>query len=142
MEFVIIIAVFAAIFLVPLIRALAGSNAAANTTASGFDKLSANGIPARGLVLSSSRLSVGVTLNSGFTARRFEKRTMTLDVEIPGRAPYMCTGDFLIPRGLVEATPGTSLELAVDPRNPNNVVVLGPGGFTGPWLNLGPPQPY
>ncbi len=103
-----------------------------------MDKLAVAGLPARGLVLTSAQVAVGVTMNM----RRFERRMMTLDVEIPGRAPYICTGSFLIPRGLVEATPGASLELAVDPRNPNNIVVLGPGGFTGPWLNVGPPQPY
>jgi hypothetical protein len=137
--FILVFIIMMVIFgIAPLIRALTGSVGAANTNVGSFDRLSAAGIPARGLVLTSSKFSTGVTMN----LRRFERRTMTLDVEIPGRPPYICTGDFLIPRGLVEATPGTSLELAVDPRNANNVVVLGPGGFTGPWLNLGPPQPY
>jgi hypothetical protein len=57
-------------------------------------------------------------------------------------APYVIQGSFLIPRGVVDAIPGSSLEVAVDRANPNSVVVLGPGGFTGPWLNSGPPQPF
>jgi hypothetical protein len=97
-----------------------------------------NGMPGRGLVLASSVISVGTTVGG----RRFEQRTMTIEVEVAGRAPYVIQGTFLIPRGLVEAIPGSSLELAVDPSAPNNLVVLGPGGFTGPWLNIGPPQPY
>ncbi len=112
--------------------------AAPGRTLRALDKVGATGIPARGLVLTSSQYATNVTLNQ----RRFEKRTMTLDVEIPGRAPYQSSGDFLIPRGLVDAIPGTSLDLAVDPSNPDKIAVLGPGGFTGPWLRLGPPSPY
>src|SRR5437660_1424750 len=103
-----------------------------------LDSIEATGTPARGLVLTCSPYVIGVTINQ----RRFEKRTMTLDVEIPGQAPYQSSGDFLVPRGLVDAIPGASLELAVDPSNPDKIAVLGPGGFTGPWLRLGPPQPY
>jgi hypothetical protein len=103
-----------------------------------LDRLEQTGTPARGLVLGAANYSVGVTVNM----RRFERRTMAIDVEIPGREAYVVSGDFLVPRGLVEVVPGVSLELAVDPSNPNNVAVLGPGGFTGPWIRLGPPQPY
>lgn len=103
-----------------------------------LDRLEASGQRARGLVLTCSPYVIGVTLNQ----RRFERRTMTLDVEIPGTPPYQSSGDFLIPRGLVEAIPGASLDLAVDPSDPDKIAVLGPGGFTGPWLRLGPPLPY
>jgi hypothetical protein len=102
------------------------------------DRLARNGLPARGLVLASAQMSVGVTING----RRYEQRAMTLEVEIFGRAPYVIQGTFMTPRGLVEGIPGSSLELAVDPNNGSQIAVLGPGGFTGPWLNLGPPQPY
>ncbi|HEY3818173.1 MAG TPA: hypothetical protein VGL81_13430 [Polyangiaceae bacterium] len=96
------------------------------------------GLPARGLVLTSDRVSTGVTMNG----RRFESRRMTLDVEIPGRPPYLATGTFLVPRGLVEALPGSLLELVVHPTDMSQVTVLGPGGFTGPWLSYGPPNAY
>lgn len=96
------------------------------------------GLPARGLVLTCNRVSSGVTVNG----RRFEQRSMTLDVEIPGRPPFVATGTFLVPRGIVEALPGSSLELVVHPTDMTRITVLGPGGFTGPWLNLGPPNMY
>lgn len=137
MEFIPILLVFGVIFGIPILIAIMKAMSP-NTGALGFDRLAARGTPARGLVLQSSMLATNVRMNM----RRFERRQMTLDVEIPGQAPYQCSGTFLIPRGLVEAIPGASLELAVDPRNPQSVVVTGPGGFTGPWLNLGPPNPY
>jgi hypothetical protein len=97
----------------------------------------AQGLRARGLVLTCDRVSSGgVTVNG----LRYERRGMTLDVEIPGRPPFVTTGTFLLPRGIVEALPGSSLELAVD--SANQITVLGPGGFTGPWLNFGPPNTY
>jgi hypothetical protein len=101
--------------------------------------LEKSGVRARGLVLACDRVSLaGLTANG----RRFEKWTMTLDIEVPGREPYVSTGDFLVPRGLVETVPGASLDLAVNPSKQNQVAVLGPGGFTGPWLRVGPPAAY
>ena len=108
------------------------------TSAAAIDRLARRGIRGRGLVLSAFQMSNGVTLGG----RRFERKQMTLDVEIPGRPPYLVNGQFLVPRGQVEAIPGSSLEVAVDPSNPSQIAVLGPGGFTGPWLNLGPPNAY
>jgi hypothetical protein len=106
--------------------------------ASGRNRLTQSGLRGRGLVLASSQMAT----NTRIGMQRFEQRPMTLEVEVQGRAPYVIQGTFLIPRGLVDAIPGASLEVAVDPSNPSSVVVLGPGGFTGPWLNAGPPQPY
>jgi hypothetical protein len=108
------------------------------TSTPAIDRLARSGVRARGLVLTSNQMSFGVTLGM----RRFERRTMTLDVEIPGRAPFVVNGTFLVPRGIVEAIPGSSLELAVHPKNTSQIAVLGPGGFTGPWLNVGPPNSY
>jgi hypothetical protein len=34
------------------------------------------------------------------------------------------------------------LELVVHPTDMSQVTVLGPGGFTGPWLSYGPPNAY
>jgi hypothetical protein len=120
------LALFAVLVLVLLVRA------ARRRT------LSPRGLAARGLVLTCDRLSTNVTVNG----RRFENRRMTLDVEIPGRPPYQATGTFLVPRGIVEALPGSSLELVVDPSNMAQISVIGPGGFTGPWLSYGPPNSY
>jgi hypothetical protein len=103
-----------------------------------IDYLETNGVRAYGLVLACQQWSTGVRIGT----RRFEQRAMTIDVEIPGRAPYVAQGTFLVPRGLVEVIPGAALDLAVDPRNPNQLAILGPGGFSGPWIRIGPPNPY
>lgn len=137
MESIFVLFAFCAFIGIPILIAIVKAMSP-NAGARGFDRLAARGTPARGLVLQSSMLATNVRMNM----RRFEQRQMTLDVEIPGQAPYQCSGTFLIPRGLVEAIPGASLELSVDPRNPQRIVVTGPGSFTGPWLNLGPPNPY
>lgn len=105
---------------------------------SAMDSFAPQGLRARGLVLTCDRVSSGVTVNG----RRFERRGMTLDVEIPGRPPFVTTGTFLVPRGIVETLPGSSLELAIHPTDISQITVLGPGGFTGPWLNFGPPNTY
>ena len=101
--------------------------------------LEASGMRARGLVLSCSALGWGGTTVRG---RRFEKRTMTLDIEVPGAEPYVISGDFLIPRGVVEPVPGAPLDLAVHATDRNRIAVLGPGGFSGPWIRVGPPAAY
>ena len=101
--------------------------------------LEAKGVRARGLVLACSPVSLGGATLGG---RRFERRTMTLDVEIPGAEPYVSSGNFLIPRGVVEAVPGASLDLAVDRKDKNKIAVLGPGGFSGPWIRVGPPAQF
>jgi hypothetical protein len=100
--------------------------------------LETNGVRGRALVLSSSFLTTGTTLNGV----RYEQRTMTLDIDLPGRAPYVTSGQFLVPRGLVEPVPGASLDIAVDPSNPSSLSILGPGGFSGPWIRVGVPAPY
>ena len=101
--------------------------------------LETKGRPARGLVLACDRVSIGRTVKG----RRFEVFTMTLDVELyDGGEPYQCTGSYLVPRGQVETIPGASLELMVDPKNKNQLLVIGPGGFSGPWLQTGPPNAY
>jgi hypothetical protein len=105
----------------------------------GIPALEAKGLRARGLVLSCSPVSLGGTTIGG---RRFERRTMTLDIEIPGTEPYVSTGNFLIPRGVVEAVPGASLDLAVHRSDKNKIAVLGPGGFSGPWIRVGPPAAF
>jgi hypothetical protein len=101
--------------------------------------MAAAGFPARGLVLQSSLIP---TRTMSMNGRRFEVRTMTLDIEMQGRPSVVVSGDFTLPRGVVEPIPGALLEISFDPSNPQNLVVLGPGGFTGPWLRQGVPPMY
>lgn len=130
--------VFALVIIVGVVVLILFSSSAASRKSRRFLALETKGLRGRGLVLSCVQLGTGVTLNG----RRFEKRTMTLDVEIPGREPYVSTGDFLVPRGVAETIPGASLDVAVDVRDQNQILVLGPGGFSGPWIRVGPPAPY
>ncbi len=129
-----LIAFVGIIFWLIVRAAIKGSRAAGGA----YTAQAAGGVSARGLVLTASQIATNVT--SG--GRRYERRQLTLDVEIPGQAPYIVTDTFLLPRGVVEGTPGSSLELSVNPRNPASVTILGPGGFTGPWLQNGPPRAY
>ncbi len=122
--------VFVFIFVIVAITKAASS--------AGRNRLAQSGLRGRGLILSSSQNAT----NTRVGMQRFEQRQMTMEIEVQGVAPYVIQGTFLIPRGMVEAIPGSSLEIAVDRSNPSAVIVLGPGGFTGPWLNSGPPQPF
>ncbi|HTQ44771.1 MAG TPA: hypothetical protein VMI75_18550 [Polyangiaceae bacterium] len=125
------------IFFIIFVIVKAG-NAGRALAAGNYDQLAQKGVRGRALVLASTNIAVNLRIGM----RRFERRTMTLEVEIPGREPFIAQGTYAVPRGLVEPTPGSSLEVAVDPRGSGQIAVLGPGGFTGPWLNVGPPQPY
>ena len=129
--FVVLLIVFTIIILVKV----ASSGAFGVGT---YDKLMRSGVRGRALVLASSNMAVSFRIGM----RRFERRTMTLEVEVPGREPFIAQGMFPVPRGLVEPIPGSSLDVAVDPRGTGQIAVIGPGGFSGPWLNVGPPQPY
>jgi len=84
----------------------------------------------RALILSAARVATPTKL----FGRVVEQRNVRIEVEVPGSDPYELNLMLIIPLGLVEARPGDMLEVAVDPRNPSNITVLGPGGFTGPWL--------
>ncbi len=84
---------------------------------------------ARGLVLSASPYSGGERTQNG---QRYELRDLVLDVEIPGRDPYEVSVTPLIPR-IVEARPGATLDLAVNPRRPSDITVIGPAGSHA-WL--------
>ncbi len=94
---------------------------------------------ARGLVLSASPFVSGERTQNG---QRYELRDLLLDVEVQGQAPYEVSVTPLIPR-ICEARPGAALDLSLDPRNPSDVVVIGPAGASAwigaaPWLMQSP----
>jgi hypothetical protein len=90
--------------------------------------LIARGLPARGLILSAARTATDAT----YGGQRFEVRSLVLDVEIPGRAPYEVTVSPMIPR-ICEALPGATLDLRVDPAKPDNLAIVGPAGASQ-WI--------
>jgi hypothetical protein len=87
-----------------------------------------SGLEGRGLVLSAARTGTQATIGG----QRFQVRQVLLDVEVLGRAPYEVSLNAMFPR-LCEPFPGSALDLRVDPRNPNNVVIVGPAGSSG-WM--------
>jgi hypothetical protein len=101
-------------------------------------------ILARGLILQADASSTETTVRG----QRFELRTLTLDVEVPGQAPFEIRVTPRIPR-IVEALPGATLDLSLDPSNPNELEILGPAGAADwiraaaavPGQTWGPAQP-
>lgn len=102
-------------------------------------RLQKSGLHGTALVLSSSQVTNGA-MRVGIT--RYVRRQMVIEVDIPGTAPYQLQDNFLVPRGLVECVPGSLLDVAVNRGNPSDITIVGPGGFSGPWLVVGPPPPY
>ncbi len=103
------------------VRSAAQSGAAANF-------LLTNGLLARGLILQADSMATEGTLRG----QRVEYRQLRLDVEIPGQPPYEALVRPAIPR-ICEALPGAALDLRVDPRDRNNISVVGPAGASG-WI--------
>jgi hypothetical protein len=112
--------------LIVVVIAIVGAAAAGNY-ASDFDRLVASGIPARGILLQVPATGTKV----GTTQRRFERRQVYIDVEIPGKEPYETSVMILIPINLVrDVLPGSTVELRIDSRNPSKMAIIGPGtGF-------------
>jgi hypothetical protein len=106
----------------------------------GYQGLVKTGIPARGILLSVDRVGVKQPATGiGMNRVRYEKRGMTIDVEIPGKAPYQITTYSYIPTNLSrDVLPGCTVELRVHKRNPQQIAIVGPGvGFA----QLMPPAP-
>ncbi len=104
----------------------------------GYDGLIRRGLPARGILLAVAPRGT----KTGTPQRRFEQRMVTIDVEIPGRQPYVIDAQPYIPINLVrDVLPGATVELRVDRRNPARIAIVGPGaGFAVAQLNAGVQQ--
>lgn len=111
--------------------------AASKASSTGFDGLSKNGIPARGILLQVSWQATRVTGGSV----PVERREVLVDVEIPGQAPYEVRVQALIPTNLSsDVMPGATVELRVHAKNRNAVAIVGPGsGFAVTGLVTAPP---
>jgi hypothetical protein len=109
-------AIMLVVFLAIVFMARAGQR-------SGRAGLLMRGIPARGLILSASRTATDATVGG----QRFEVRSVVLDVEVAGKAPYEVSLSAMFPR-ICEALPGATLDLRVDPVKPDNITVIGPAG--------------
>jgi hypothetical protein len=105
----------------------------------GYDGLVRSGTPAIGILLSvapTSNGSVRSVSSSYWSPRgfiRIQQRQMAIDVEVPGYAPYVVdTAVYVPPNMLRDVLPGATVELRIDPKNRQNIAVVGPGvAFTG-----------
>ena len=104
-----------------------------------YSSLAKKGLAARGIVLNVTPVALSTSPANGLLGR-VEVRVLTLDVEVPGQEPYVMNGGVWIPTNLTrDVLPGATLELRVDPKDPNKVAIIGPGaGFAGAPL-LGAP---
>lgn len=117
-----------------IIQVAKGSGATGSSpTQRGYQKLLSNGLPARGILLSVANRSYG---SVGVGMFKFQQRTVTIDVEVGGQAPYEVMVNALIPLNLVrDVLPGATVELRVDPNDPSNIAIVGPGvGFNAATL--------
>jgi hypothetical protein len=98
-----------------------------------------NGVPARGILLQVSWMATRV---QGSTTQPMERREVLIDVEVPGRPPYEVRAQALVPINLRnDVMPGATVELRVDPKDPKNLAIVGPGsGFAVTGL-VTTPQP-
>lgn len=121
--------VFFVFFLVVFVGVI--SAAQGGSPAAQFDRLSQTGVPARGILLQVAQTSSGM---GGPMGRRFQRRSVRIDIEIPGQNPYELNALAWIPMNCVrDVLPGATVELRVDPTNPQKFVIIGPGvGFAPP----------
>lgn len=93
-----------------------------------LEGLSKTGIPARALLLEVS--STRVVVRSGW--KTYERRKLTIDLEISGSEPCELSLNQLIPAHLARyVLPGASLEVRVDPKDPKHLAIVGPcAGFS------------
>ena len=141
----VVIAIF--IFLTKALMGASNSVLSAQT----FNRTVANGIPARGILLQVSQIATTLPgsqrpipslRGTPQVLRRFESRFVTIDVEIPGQAPYEVQLATMIPSNMSrDILPGATVELRLDPKRPNIIAIVGPGSaFAVAQLNAAPPD--
>lgn len=119
---------FVVVFIIVILAIAFGKGAVG-----GYDRLIAQGTPARGILLSVTSYSSRV--GGSNTQRRFVSRDVTIDVEIPGYEPYEVSTSLIIPSNLDrDILPGATVELRVDPKRPSRMAIVGPGAGFSPIL--------
>lgn len=110
-----------------------GIAGALKTAGMSYDAIIAKGVHARGIPLSVALRGTRI----GTVNKRYQVRQVTIDIEIPGEAPYVMTGVAIIPMNLVrDVLPGATLEIAVDKTKPDRVAIVGPGAGFSPIAML------
>lgn len=109
-------------FIVLVVRA----NGAAQRAIAAQLALVQSGIPAQGILLQVDPTGT----RQMFNGWPYERRGVTLDVEMPGQPPYQLRTTPLFPVSMMRSVlPGVSVQLRVDPKNAQVVAVVGPGNL-------------
>jgi hypothetical protein len=122
----VVILIFFAVFVAVILSAAVG--------AAEYERLVATGIAARGILL---RVDATGSSVPGRGPRPYQRRGVTIDVEIPGRPPYEVTAQTLIPLNLVrDVLPGATVELRVHATDRQKIAIVGPGVGFSPVLAI------
>lgn len=94
-----------------------------------FNRLVKKGQPAKGILLAVP--SAGARAAGSTPTNPIEVAQVTIDIEIPGQAPYEVNCAAFYPRNMRgDVLPGATVELRVDPTKRDQVAIVGPGsGF-------------
>lgn len=102
-------------------------------------KLLANGLIAKGILL---RVDIPATRWAAEGGRMaWQRRRLRIDVEVPGQPPYEVDTMVQFPSNMSQTIlPGATVELRVDPKKKDRLVISGPGvalgaGFFNPTSN-------
>lgn len=121
------------IIVIVVVQTIAKSSGGGTPTYANIVK---RGVPARGILLQVNATPSGTV---GIAPMRYQMRFMTMDIEIPGQAPYQAQVTPFIPTNLAASIlPGASVELRINPKQPTQIAIIGPGaGFNAALLNSG-----
>jgi hypothetical protein len=93
-----------------------------------YARLVRGGIAGRGILL---QVSPQPLRTLGSAGQRFQLRRVQIDVELPGKPPYVVDATPYIPTNLVrDVLPGATVEIRVHRLQPSKIAIVGPGaGF-------------
>ena len=90
-----------------------------------YDRVVHTGIAAQGILLTVELVGAPAP-RSG--KRRFEYRSVSIDLEVPGKPPYERRARLIVPSRMVDdILPGATLEVRIDRWNSFLIAVVGPG---------------
>jgi hypothetical protein len=109
-------------------RSLSSGNSgvlAATAQKRDYDWLARRGVVGQGILLQVSPNRAKASTSSGIN---LETREVVIDIEVPGAPPYQVRTSPFIPVHLSgDVLPGATVELRVDPGDPTQFVIFGPG---------------
>jgi hypothetical protein len=112
-----------------------------STQSRSYDWLLRNGVVGQGILLQVDNTKTRD--NNSSPSLRLERRSVRIDVEVPGQPSYELQTSPSIPTHLSgDILPGATVELRVDPGDPTQLMVYGPGvGLPGSLFAATMPEP-